>query len=403
MQEQIVYRRYCRNLLLICIIIACFAAFINFLVDPYDVFGNKRILGFNSLKPTAIERTRVFKPYQAERISPKTVIGGNSRPEMGINPKSDCWKSSEQPIYNMGIPGASFYLQSLYSLHAVTSGNGNKIFMGIDFNDFLIDSSQSRQHTHDKIEFSQDELRLAVELTGASNFDHFRQRTVDHLTSLFSLNTLIDSSTTILQQYNSNTATRDEDGFNPYREFDYITKSEGQWILFEQKNQELEIAFQRPNLAIRYTDKILSPDFDDLKKFLELSQTRNIIVTLFINPYHMDYFKQIARAQLWPAFQEWKHEILRIAETYQVVLWDFNTVDKYTTETPPPRGKLNEQLQWFVEPAHYNSELGNLMLASLLGRPCTHFSPSGSFGIQLKQSMIDEHLSKLRDAVMDRL
>jgi hypothetical protein len=400
MKEQIIYRRYCRSLLLIGTLSACLVAVFNLLVDPYDIFGNDRIPYFNLLKPAAIERVRVFKPYQAERLAPKTVIGGNSRPEMGINPQSHCWRASEQPVYNAGIPGASFYLQSLFALHAITSGSGNKIFMGIDFNDFLIDGSTNHHDARRQIEFSENELRLAPELTGASDFDHLRQRSIDHLTALFSLNAFFDSFVTVLQQRNKNAATRDESGFNPYREFNYIAQSEGQWILFEQKNQELAAIFQRPNLAIKYADKSLSPDFDDLKQFLELAQAKNLDVTLFINPYHIDYFRQLVRAQLWSDFEEWKREILRIAETYQTVLWDFNTIDQYSTERPPPRNKLGETLQWFVEPAHYSSKLGDLILTSLLGRQCADIDPSDSLGIQLNQTMIDSHLKTIREAVI---
>lgn len=404
MKEQIIYRRYYRNLLLIGTISACLVATVNLLVDPYDIFGNDRMPYFNLLKPAAIERARVFKPYQAERLAPKTVIGGNSRPEMGINPQSDCWKASEQPVYNAGIPGASFYLQSLFALHAITSGSGNKIFMGIDFNDFLIDALSEHQNAQDQTEFSENELRLAPELTGASDFDHFRQRSADRLTALFSLNALFDSVVTVLQQRNKNAATRDRNGFNPYREFNYIVESEGQWILFEQKNQELATIFQRPNLAIKFADQSLSPDFDDLKQFLEQAHAKNIAVTLFINPYHIDYFEQIARAQLWSDFEEWKREILRIAEAYQIVLWDFNTVDQYSTEEPPSRNKLGEALQWFVEPAHYSSKLGDLMLTSLLeGRQCGDIDSSDSFGVQLSQTMIDSHLRKIREAIFSEV
>lgn len=400
MQEHIIYRRYCINLALVSCVIACFVAAINLLVDPYDIFGSKRISGFNALKPAATERIRVFKPYQVERYSPRIVIGGNSRPEMGIDPESNCWESIDQPIYNMGIPGASFYLQSLYSLHGVVSGHGNRILMGIDFYDFLIDAKQSHRPTRDETELTQNELRLAPEITGASFFSHYRQRATDHLTSLFSLNTFFDSIRTILQQRSSNVATRNENGFNPFHEFNYILNSEGQWVLFEQKNKELEIMFKKPDLAIRYTDGTLSRDFDDLRRFLELSNSKNIEVTLFINPYHINYLEHILDSGLWSDFEAWKQQILKIAETYHVALWDFNTADQYATEIPPSRGVLNEKLQWFVEPAHYNSKLGNLMLSSLLNKACDHSDFPGTFGKLLQPDTMETHLRRLRESVI---
>ncbi len=398
MQGKGVYYHYCISLVLISLCIASITALVNYFVDPYDVYGYERIPGFNSVKPTAIERTRVFKPYQAERIAPKTVIGGNSRPEMGINPHSECWNPSEKPVYNMGIPGASFHLQSLYALHAIHTGGGETIIMGIDFIDFLVDSKQ-KTATSNKRNLSEDALRLAPEVTDALAFNHFHRRMADRLTTLFSLNTLIDSATTVLLQKASYGATRDTNGFNPYHELNQITESEGQWVLFEQKKLELEAIFNRPNLSIRYSDNTLSNDFEDLRQFLEISASKNISVILFINPYHIDYLKQIVQAKLWSEFEAWKQEILRISDTYQVELWDFNTVDQYSTEPPPPKGKLGEQLQWFAEPAHYRSELGELMLSSMLSRQCQKFSASQSFGLQLNTKTIDAHLKRLRKAV----
>ena len=38
------------------------AAGLNYLVDPYGLFGTPRIQGFNAIKPAAAERVRVTKP-----------------------------------------------------------------------------------------------------------------------------------------------------------------------------------------------------------------------------------------------------------------------------------------------------------------------------------------------------
>jgi hypothetical protein len=120
--------------LLLCL---CAAGF-NYLVDPYGLFGSRRVTGFNELKPTASERVRVTKPYMATRAKPKVVIGGNSRPEIGLNPKSACWKDVDQPVFNTAIPGADVFMQVRYVQHAVKSGKARRILFGVDFLDFLV-------------------------------------------------------------------------------------------------------------------------------------------------------------------------------------------------------------------------------------------------------------------------
>jgi len=125
-------------------LLACFlGAGFNYLVDPYSLFGTRRLPGFNELKPTASERVRVTKPYMAARVKPKVVIGGNSRPEIGLNPQSVCWDDADQPVFNSGIPGADVFMQVRYVQHAVESGKARRILFGVDFLDFLVDSKKA--------------------------------------------------------------------------------------------------------------------------------------------------------------------------------------------------------------------------------------------------------------------
>ena len=114
----------------------------NYVVDPYGLFGMRRIPGFNELKPTASERVRVIKPYMASRAKPTVVIGGNSRPEMGLNPQSACWQDADKPVFNTGIPGADVFMQTRYVEHAVESGKAKRALFGVDFLDFLVDASK---------------------------------------------------------------------------------------------------------------------------------------------------------------------------------------------------------------------------------------------------------------------
>ena len=84
--EARINRRYVTMFLLAACMAALGTAAVNYLVDPYGLFGVKQIEGFNARKPASAERVRVIKSYLAEQTRPRTVIGGNSRPEMGLDP-----------------------------------------------------------------------------------------------------------------------------------------------------------------------------------------------------------------------------------------------------------------------------------------------------------------------------
>lgn len=404
MDDRRQHRRYLAAFLATAVVLALGTAFVNHRIDPYGIFGSPRTPGVNALKPASHERVRITKPYQAERAQPRTVIGGNSRPELGIDPDSPCWASADRPVFNAGIPGASFRLQAHYAKHALLQGNGRQLLMGVDFADFLIDSRRTYPTAQgaplaSPPRLSSDEQRLAPQLTGAAQAEHLVQRTADRLTALFSLTTLGDSLATVAAQGNPDAATRLENGFNPARDFYPTVRSEGQHILFEQKNQEITVLFGRPGLGIHDASGRAAPAFADLRELLDWGKAQGISITLFINPYHVDYLATIYRARLWPELEAWKRELTSIAEQHNAPLWDFNTVDEYSTEPPPPRGNTRSMLRWFVEPAHYRSELGEKMIAAMQGHPCNAVGDNAHFGASLSEATLPNHLHAFRAAL----
>lgn len=382
--------------LLVCMVGAGF----NYLVDPYGLFGSHRIAGFNELKPTASERVRVIKPYMASRAGPKVVIGGNSRPEMGLDPQSRCWEDADQPVFNTGIPGADVFMQTRYVQHAVESGQAKRILFGVDFLDFLVDSSKPTGEI--------DWKGLGKSFDGRLNSDsrkgigpHMRfQKVKDVLSGLFSLAAMGDSVMTIASQRDKDSATRREDGFNPAADYQPIIRNEGQAVLFRQKNLEVRRRLQQKNLGVLDSHGQRTMPLEALRHLLEWANARGIDVVLFINPYHSDYLVQIEMAGKWPVFEDWKRQLAITAEEYSVPLWDFNAFDPYSTESPPLPNDKNSMLHWFWEPAHYRHELGDLMLASMLNRKCGDNRMPSKFGVEITESTLQPHLDGIRSDML---
>lgn len=64
------------------------AACFNYLVDPYMTFGRPRLEGFKALKPSAIKQVKISQAYQVCRGHYRTILMGNSRVDVGLNPKA---------------------------------------------------------------------------------------------------------------------------------------------------------------------------------------------------------------------------------------------------------------------------------------------------------------------------
>lgn len=391
MQPAFSHKRFV-SVFVVAFISACLlAAGVNYFVDPYGLFGARRIVGFNERKPASTERVRVTKPYMASRVRPTVVIGGNSRPEIGLDPRSACWGKIDQPVFNMGVPGSSVFMQTRYVQHAVEQGKSRRVLFGVDFLDFLVDRNQAGGSIDWRVLGKSFDGRLG---TGAS-----LQKAEDVLSGLFSLTALADSLTTVTAQRDAYAATRREDGFNPALDYVPIIRSEGQPVLFAQKNREVRNLLRRENLGVLYADGRRGQPLQALRHFLQWTKAEGVEVVLFVNPYHVDYLILVKMSGYWPLFEEWKRELTAIAAEFEVPLWDFNTVDTYSTESPPPPHDRRSMLRWFWEPAHYRKELGDLMLASMLDRDCGGIPASAKPGRRLAQPTLQPDLDELRAAM----
>lgn len=367
------------------------AAGVNYLVDPYGLFGARRIAGFNERKPASTERVRVTKPYMASRVRPTVVIGGNSRPEIGLDPQSACWDKTEQPVFNMGVPGSSVFMQTRYVQHAVEQGKSRRVLFGVDFLDFLVDRDQSAGSIDWRV--------LGKSFDGRLGPGVSLQKLEDVLSGLFSLTALTDSLATVTAQHDAYAATRREDGFNPGLDYVPIIRSEGQSVLFAQKNREVRSRLRAATLGVLYADGRRGQPLLALRHFLQWAKADGVEVVLFVNPYHVDYLILVEMSGYWPLFEEWKRQLTDIAVEFGVPLWDFNAVDAYSTESPPPPHDRRSMLRWFWEPAHYRRELGDLMLATMLERTCGAPTVDG-FGSKLIPISLPAELNRLRDDLL---
>ena len=224
-------KQYLIGIVITALSLICTVLVFNLVVDPYQLFDWVVIEGVNEKKTQSGERARITKPKQIIRQIPKTVIGGNSRVEIGIDPLSPCFPLDDRPVYNLGIPGASFYMQVRYLQHAIDTVNPKMIIMSLDYIDFLIDSEEEDR----RLEFNENgslhqdwENRLSVSSDGERNSLYGYTQVVDVLKSLFSFDTFLDSLRTYLLQNKQYASNRTMQGFNPASDYLEIISTEGQ-------------------------------------------------------------------------------------------------------------------------------------------------------------------------------
>jgi hypothetical protein len=350
----------------------------NYLIDPYGIFNMPRYSWLNETKATAATKVRIAKPYQVTDMTPKTIIMGNSRPEMGLSPNSSCWDNSMKPIFNLAIPGLGFYAQTRLLQHALENPEIRRVYFGIDFFDFIVNADAKKPMSWPP-HASSFENRLLVNLDGEENNQHLSQSVKDKLLSLFTLNSLIDSIKTIITQGDQSLTTRTRNGFNPAQAYyQKIIKNEGQWVLFEQKNKEVFRTLTKNRYSIYREKSGTSESFEALKMIKAILVKREIDAYFFINPYHTDYLESIKKSGNTELFQQWKREITKILGKQPALpLYDFSESSSYILEQPPQKSNRKNELAWFWEPAHYKQELGDIMLSQMLKTNCT---PHPQFG-----------------------
>jgi hypothetical protein len=389
------HRRYLHHWLLLLLLLSTATALFNYLVDPYGLFNTQRIEGFNARKPLAASHVRITKPYQVLNQAPRTLIMGNSRPEIGLDPANPCWPPATRPIFNLSLPGSSIFLQARLIQHALTTEKVEHLLWGLDFIDFFKPHSHGNSHWIAPNRKLPHEKRNRVNSDGTINHGYTWHVIHDHFQALASLNAIKDSIITIIKQSNPFTSTIREDGFNPAFDYLEIIHWEGQWVLFAQKLEELNRIFSRKELTLYTPGNRWSPEFEDLQRMLEYTKTKDVKVTLFINPYHVEYLSTIAANGHWEAFEDWKRHLASLAAAAGVTLWDFGIVNPLTSEKIPARTDKKTTMRWFWEPAHYRKELGDLMLSQMLGQSCNP-EPIPAVGKRLAPTNVETVLAQSR-------
>ncbi len=319
----------CFTSLILLILIAMF----NYFINPFSIIDLARIKGVNEIKPQSSARIGMFKKYQPIYFQPTTILVGNSRVEMGMDPSHGSFNKF-QPVYNLGVPGPAVRGQLSYAQNVVDKSNVKTIILALDYRDFL-DEQKNNNPT-----------LLPLEINEIK----------DKASALLSLDSLKASIMTLLNQKND-APNRLKNGFNPANEYRKIVTLEGQDVLIRHQIKLLN-------------SKLIGKHFDKIKIRREISLLNDKIsewvlsdieVMLFINPYHQDYYKSLKENKLLASFNAWRSLITK-KFSKKLKFCDFTSLGYEKS-----KDKITDnELKYFWEPTHYKKELGDLMIPMIL-------------------------------------
>ncbi len=379
------------------------AAF-NLVVDPYRLLQLVDMPGFNTVKPAAARYGAVAKAYQLPRIQARTLVLGNSRAEVGLDPSLPAWPSP--PVYNAALPGTGTDTSLRYLQLALAASTGagageparqpRTVVWGIDVMDFLTDPAQPPLEKPSAV---MSRWPIASGLPGVEDLQAQAQ---DLLLSTLTLDALFDSVQTLASQHDPYAVDLTPLGFNPMRDYLKISREEGYWNLFRQKDLGNISSYLRRPTGIFDASGSTSPAWEDLKEVLRLCRQHGIQLQLFSYPYHAHLLEAIRLTGHWDAFEAWKRTVVHLlaqeARENQAVgqpafaFWDFSTFNALSTEPIPAPADRTTAMRWYWEAGHFKSALGDLLLARML----QHSDHPAGFGVLLTPDNVEAHIRAIR-------
>lgn len=364
------------------------AAF-NIIMDPYNVFKLVDIEGINHEKPMLDEHIRLSMAYELRHENPRSVILGSSRAMRQLYCSHPGWSDDDRPCYNMGFLLANAYEVERYFQHANRNSSIKKVVYGLDF--YMFNNNNINIHGFD-------ESRLSVGPDGRPQFYPIS----DLLAMIISIDATKDSLETLLgQQENKGTTMYPgrppENGLPP----ELAVPPEKQWDTFMGHSVGVVTSGYLVGESCDYRLHKKGPRGQDMLGSLEsmakTARNQGIKMHLFISPVHAYLEETKSFLGLWPYYEDWKRELVRITTDAgeNVTLWDFSGYNTITTDPPPtPDGKRT--LNWYWDCHHYKKSVGDMILDRILRTGASENAIPPDFGIRLTTENIEAHLAHIR-------
>ena len=349
-----------------------------FVVDPYGLYGVVRRDNFNAVKPGLSRYQNQIKQEHALRRQPRFIILGNSRAEIGFDPRASAL-SALGAGYNLAIPGTGLATSASQFAQLRQAGvRPRTVIVGMEFIDFL----------NPAVAPSARQAPAAPAPAHGRAFWRFD--------ALFSLASVKDAVHTLRIQHDDEAATLSADGFNPLLEYGAHARRDGYHKMFTQRAQE-----SAANLRRKSTRSLATEDFQLLRTFLLAMAATEADIKLVIYPYHAQMLAMFEAAGLWPLFEVWKAQLVReigaVKARYpdaHISLTDFSGYGAYNCEPIPAANERGTATRWYWEAGHFKKALGDIVLQRVMS-PQDVAPGDGQFGMPLDDASLEENRARI--------
>ena len=334
------------------------AAFIA-IVDPYSIYELVTIRGFNENKTEAFRRTPMVKAHQVYKIKPRTIVLGASPADYGIDMNDPAWPEETAPRYNYAIGGNNLRETLAVLKYAHSVAPLKEVIIGLDFFSFNI--------------------HRANRAFMKKGFGYEKQNIIkEKLETLFSVDAIKDSFLTVIKQGNAGRREYDisTGKRNLYTMEEGIKNLGGQRIVMFHST-----GYSYPNLlaagpksSYGFVKKNGESIFEIYREIISFAYENDIDLKLFISPQHIIVLEMLKVGDFWSWFEYWKKSLAFIAreeaarfskEPFPV--WDFASVNEFTTESLPDHNIRQAVMQNFLDSYHYTPKFGGFILTVLYG------------------------------------
>lgn len=362
------------------------------LVDPYGIVGMPGVAGWTRDKPAAALRPRLSKPYRVEQVHPATLLIGNSTLNVGIDADSPAWPASAQPVYNFGIDGASFDIQRVFLLHALSRARPHLVIFLVSFEDSIVPQDGWQAMEKDKDAYL---MRVRVLPNGQDNPEYAIGRFKDLVFATLSLDAVADSFRTLIHQGDPDLDYQTLNGFDNRNRFKTWAASKGSESLVRATFQMRVDGYQ--GWRLHPVDRV-----QVLGTMITAARDAGADVAVAVQPIYVAGLELRKVAGVSESADAWLKSLVSVVESAaaatggseHVALWYFGGLNGFNQERLPHPGDTTHPLRWFYEAIHFQPELGAAMVTKML----TGTGPA-DFGQRLSSANVAEVIARTRVAM----
>jgi hypothetical protein len=374
---------YLRTMALSVVALLLLLAGINLFVNPYGYFDTPKIAGINELALGFNHRLPLAKALAVDHLRPVSLVIGNSRAETGYDPEHPALGG--RPSYNLAFGGANIQTVRRYVLEARVAGRLRHVVLVLDFS--MFDPSVWKEDADPE-----------VLLTDAAGHRRGAWHEAKRFATILLSGTALSDSWWSLTHQRKPVARYLPSGLrDDAADLDQVIREGG--------HHDAALRAESSFLAAALRD-LDSPQgrasyqraLAELHDIVAVADAHGIRLTVVFNPVHARQTYLFEAAGLWPAYEQWKAEMLAAAGRGKAnAVWDFSAVSACTAESLPPKGDTGARMRWYRETSHFRPALGNKVLDRIGGQGADKECPD--FGTRLTIDGLPQILASQRQSL----